>query len=366
MSELAPFRGLRPVSDGAQARVRDEDELPAGVRALASGDREDAAAFYLVRETFVHDGKEHTRRSLFALVKLHPAEDKVVLPLGKAAPDRVAAWQRATEEAGAELAPVLGLYRDPERQVAALLDAAEIGPPLPPAGEPTGERCRIWRVDDPTRQHAVARAFADRRVYIAEGQARYAAAQARGATHTLFQLVALDDPGLVTVAEHRLLGGLPSFSAAELIGRIAGQSFDVREYFYATAKEIKRALLFGGSTTSCVLVEPPATQFHLLSLRRDAAVGGPLVLRAVDASVLGAVLLEQAIGVPKDGAGVRYTADLGEALQAVRDGACQAAVLLNPPPPDQLREVADAGQLMPPHAFRIFPGAAAGLIARKI
>jgi uncharacterized protein (DUF1015 family) len=63
---------------------------------------------------------------------------------------------------------------------------------------------------------------------------------------------------------------------------------------------------------------------------------------------------------------VRYVHEAEEALQAVRQGEAQAALLLNATPVQQISKVAQVGELMPQKATYFYPKLITGLVMNPL
>ena len=61
-----------------------------------------------------------------------------------------------------------------------------------------------------------------------------------------------------------------------------------------------------------------------------------------------------------------HAPNAGEAIRETRAGRYQAAFLVNPTPLAQLKEVSDAGQIMPPKATYFYPKLPAGLVINTV
>ena len=57
-----------------------------------------------------------------------------------------------------------------------------------------------------------------------------------------------------------------------------------------------------------------------------------------------------------------YTPSTEDALAKLRAGECDAAFFLRPTPVEQVREVAAAGETMPPKSTYFFPKVATGIV----
>ena len=99
----------------------------------------------------------------------------------------------------------------------------------------------------------------------------------------------------------------------------------------------------------------------------DAALPGhSAAYRQLDTGVLETLLLKKALGYSDDDIahfnGLFYARDTAEALSMVRSGAYDAAFLMRPTPVEQVRDVAAAGENMPPKSTYFFPKLLTGLL----
>ncbi|GAC1609527.1 MAG: hypothetical protein NVS4B10_25100 [Myxococcales bacterium] len=104
----------------------------------------------------------------------------------------------------------------------------------------------------------------------------------------------------------------------------------------------------------------------LLRLRDGAGLDAPAPLRRLDVAVLHGLVLERLLGLDRAAQekkeNVRYLKDAQGALDEARTGTAQAVFLLNPTPVGALREVAQAGLVMPQKSTFFFPKLASGLV----
>jgi len=63
---------------------------------------------------------------------------------------------------------------------------------------------------------------------------------------------------------------------------------------------------------------------------------------------------------------VAYQHGVTDVLKALRQGRCSAAVLIRPVSIDQIRHVADSGELMPPKSTFFTPKLRTGLVMRPL
>ena len=82
--------------------------------------------------------------------------------------------------------------------------------------------------------------------------------------------------------------------------------------------------------------------------------------------MLEALLLKGALGLSDEDIshfnGMFYARDTAEALAMVRSGEFDAAFVMRPTPVEQVREIAAAGENMPPKSTYFFPKLLTGLL----
>jgi len=258
-----------------------------------------------------------------------------------------------------------------------------------------GTRQRLWRMEDPAAVGAIERLLADRRVTIADGHHRYAAAlrfrdeldraepglpPQGGHRYVLMYLLAESDPGLVIYPTHRLLrslGGLGVEAFVESLRRwfkIFPIEEDIRRPT-GRAWAISRLSEHLGKSTAFLLITASDLRARLLTLREDADFSGlPMPeeanLRDLDVTVLHSVVVEGLLGLSKasqdQADDLVYVRDAGEAVARTISGDCQAAFLLNPTPMWQVQAVADAGLTMPAKSTWFHPKIPSGLVMRGV
>jgi uncharacterized protein (DUF1015 family) len=337
--------------------------------------RDATPAFYRYHQVFSVAGREHTRKGFICRVRLRRFEEGVVLPhertLSGPRLDRLA-LARATRT---HLSQIFGLYSDRSGTVDAEFAGLESRAPAF-EGVLDGVSHRLWRLTDRAAQARIAAALADRKVYIADGHHRYETMLAlrdelrpqAGSPRSSIEygsmfLCGMEDPGLVILPTHRVVHGLQGFDLPRFIDRL-GARFEVRELDASSAEELR------GPPEQREGSYRMASQgrFFSVSLRpgEAASVPGPESLRRVDVQILHARILEEVLGIDRSAqerqTNLRYLKDGGVALEESRRPEVQAVFLLNPTRIEQLRAVADAGEVMPQKSTFFFPKLASGLL----
>jgi uncharacterized protein (DUF1015 family) len=323
------------------------------------------------------DGQRLTRRGFYCRVRITEYGPGRVRPHERTHPgpkeDRLA-LTRATR---ANVSPVFSLYSDPVQAAWAALEPATAGRPWGEVTDTEGTTHRLWRVADPRAIAAVQAATRDAELLIADGHHRYETMQAyarelggEGAhQYILMCLVALEDPGLTVFPTHRLIGGLDE-DRRQLLRLALERDFDVAE---VPVEQISPPP--GEGPLQLGYIDGHHNRALRLTLK-DQAIADALLperseaYRHLDTGVLEALLLKGALGLSDEDVshlhGLFYARSTEEALRLVRAGEYDAAFFMRPTPVAQVRDVAAAGESMPPKSTFFFPKLLTGLLLNPL
>ena len=357
--------------------------------------RDDVPAFYRYDQTFAPPGgvgAPITRRGFLGLVKLVETDQGIVLPhertLSGPKEDRLKLF-RATRT---NLSPGFMLYRDPARALdSALARATE----LTAFDTLDGIHHAVAKITDAEAVRAIVEGVAKSSLLIADGHHRYetalryskevaeagaaigAAARpvARG-EHLYFMVFFAngDDPSLVVFPTHRHIHSLPSFDFDELCKNPQATAlFDVKPLSGgASADVLTAALAESGKETPSLVACSGDSRAALFSLKKDADLAGhavlgkrPAPLRRTDVALLHMGLLEPVLGITPEAQAAKtniyYPQDSAGSLRELRSGKGQVLFLMNATPVVQVREVAEAGEVMPQKSTFFYPKVLTGL-----
>jgi uncharacterized protein (DUF1015 family) len=348
--------------------------------------RDELPGIVVIDQTYTGpDGRERTRRGFVARLRLAALDERVVLPHERthAGPkvDRLRLY-RATN---ADLSTIFLLFPDEDGSVESLLSAAAAGLPAAAwreAHDGDGNTHRCGAVAGPAAER-VAEALRDRPVYIADGHHRYETALAyrdelramgdSGADTLMVYLCSLRDPGLTVFPTHRLVHGIAPLSPDRLTELISPY-FDVvgapvtgaeaaRAALEALPEQADPGRVFGlylPREETCVTVktrEPAASE-------RLAAGGLSPAAAGLSVTLLHELLLSEALGLGHDDAErhVDYAKSVPDALAALRSGRYELGAFLNATRVDQVRAIADQGEVMPQKSTYFYPKLLTGLV----
>jgi uncharacterized protein (DUF1015 family) len=320
------------------------------------------------------DGQRRTRRGFFCRVRIEEYGPGRVRPHERTHPGPKEDRLRLTRATRANVSPIFSLYSDPTDAAWSALS------PTTQAEEPWGEVTdsdatthRIWRVTDPGAIAAVQAATKDAELLIADGHHRYETMQSYAKeiggegphNYILMCLVALEDPGLTVFPTHRLISGLDDSRRDALIQALE-RDFDITE-----VSEEETAPPPGEGPLQLGYIDHRDNRPLRLTLKDQAIADAALAdhaaaYRHLDTGVLETLLLRNALGLSDEDIahfnGLFYARDTNEALEQVRSGQFDAAFLMRPTPVAQVREVAAAGENMPPKSTFFFPKLLTGLL----
>jgi uncharacterized protein (DUF1015 family) len=333
--------------------------------------RDPRPALYPYHQTYAVGGRPVTRQGFVALGEVTPYAAGVVRPHERTHAGPKQDRLRLLEATGADLGLLFMLVEDPDGALRAAVEPA--GDPVAEARDLRGEHHRLWRLDDPARIARVQALMADRPVIIADGHHRYETAveYARrrpdlpGARLKLMAFCTLEAPGLTIFANHRLVHGVPGFALPAFLAA-ARRRFTVTPLadplgFVPTPRAL--AVVTGTEAATLALTDAGAAEIDWPA-RTSAA------WRRLAVSVLHEGLLRPLLGIGDAeldaGTHVAYTADQAEAVRAAREDRCQAAFLIAPTSPAELRAVVAGGELLPQKSTHFYPKLLDGLVFHRL
>lgn len=325
--------------------------------------REAAASAYVLRTTAaLPDGVTRSRTGVFLALSAEPFAAGRVLPHEKTHAGPKEDRRRLMHATGCNLSPVFVLAPDERGTLEALLAGVVRTAPWARV-EALGGTQEVWVVGGEAAER-IARAAGEAPVYIADGHHRFEtsvlfrdeapAAWKGGATRTLAHVVSFRDPGLAILPTHRIVQGSPLSREAFLAAA---------QPFFTVPADPSQALvtaLFADCEAVPLALRADADLSTVRDLPAHPAVRG-LAVTIADAVVIRHVAAKLMRGAPALG----YTADAEEARAASCGAECAFAVLLPPTRLEEVRRVADAGQVMPQKSTFFAPKIPTGVVIRS-
>jgi uncharacterized protein (DUF1015 family) len=358
-----------PAGTPPDYRYRVAGELLAQWRARGVLVRDQSPSVYVLAQDFtLPDGERRTRHGVFAAVAAEGYGPRRVRPHEKthAGPkaDRLALL-RATQT---NIESVFMIAPDSRRELThALAEATRRAPDA--TAELTGVGIRLWAVAGDGAA-ALAAMSGREPLYMADGHHRYETASAYAeenpaADRLLSLIVPAGDPGLAVLATHRVI-----FGAGRKLDQMLArwrQWFDVADV-PAGEDPVRHLAAIGRTKTACLVADGQRVLSLVLNagvlLDRLPTLAQSDAVRELDVARIETLVVKEILGATSSTPIVRYVADAGDALQAVRRGGAAAAVLLNPTRVEQVVAVADAGDVMPPKSTYFVPKVPSGLVLK--
>ena len=315
---------------------------------------EDVPAFYIYRMTFT-DETLTTRTTVGVLGALEVVDVEAggVLPHEQTTPKAKTDRLDLTRATRVNLSPVWGLSLN--TGLSELLE--QPGTEVAQSVDEQGVVHLVERIDDPDRLSRISACVSQKPVLIADGHHRYAIsrmyrdemsglASSRGTDLTFTYVAELVEEQLSIAAIHRLYS---SVSADELTKALALHftMSDAGLVDASTLLEMRRQ-------RALCLVDPTGHGTYLQPL--DHAFEG---VRDLDSARLEHALKD----VPH---AVTYQHGVSDVLVALGSERCSAAILIRPVNIDQIRHVANSGELMPPKSTFFTPKLRTGLVMRPL
>ena len=333
--------------------------------------------YYLLRHGFTLGGRECSRLGLIACVGLEDYETRQVLPHefteAPAIRDRVTLM----ESVSANISPIMSLYRDSGDELGPLFRRVMSSEPEVDAVDEFGSHATMWRIADADGIDAIARFFAHRPVFLADGHHRYEASRhyqiARHAeggdapslahNYVMMTLIAFDDPGLVVLPYHRNLSGLSGEQLARVQARLS-QVFDAEPVGERSAAELVELVEERGRGGRVLAALGPDGA-QLLTLRPSAAADDWGSMSVSEAWVLEEKILRPELG-DATLQHLGFLHDHDEAAAGVASGALQMAFLMKPFPMDAFEDIVGQGQRLPRKSTFFYPKLPTGLVINRI
>lgn len=339
---------------------------------------------YIYEEEFTVNGLHTKFKGCIVRVKLEEFSKGIVLPheetLSKAKEDRFN-LMKATD---CNFSQIYSLYMDPEHEITNRLDKLSEGSPVNELTDTDGVTHRLWIATDEEEIKQICHAFADKKLYIADGHHRYETALnyrnychenhkgTGGEDYVMMMLVDMEHPGLVVLPTHRLVRDLQGFDQEKLL-KGCKEYFEVTEESDVSAAEVKLKELYdagkkafafysGGSGYSLLVLREEGVLAELLPQKSAASQG-------LDVTVLHTLVLEKIFGIDAENMAkqinLTYVKQFEDAVAAVRNGTAQCAFILNPTKVTEIRDVAAAGEKMPQKSTYFYPKLITGLVMNR-
>jgi uncharacterized protein (DUF1015 family) len=357
--------------------------------------RREKPAIFAYQQTYTVAGRTFKRRGLIANVRTQafgPAPDGKggVWPheqtFAAAKEDRLK-LMRATK---AQLSPIFGIFSDEDGRIGSLLNRVTDQPPSASGATANdGVIHEIWTLDADKDIARFVEGFAGVDVFIADGHHRYNTAlnyrneriaeqgelpEDHPANGCLFVMVSMQDPGMIVLPTHRVLGGMDGFSIDKLRAA-AGAKLNIEPFAGTDLHALENALPDAGphamglydpsNARSPLYIATTADRDPMKNTHRDKSAAW----RQLDVAILQHMIVE-GICQPTFAGGEALTWKFPHSLDEFKlvadsDGY-QLGVVMQATPLDSVRKISEAGELMPQKSTFFYPKLATGLVINPL
>lgn len=361
----------------------------------------DKPAIFAYQQTYTVKGQSFKRRGLISNIALQPfgpaADGKGgVFPHEQTFSGPKEDRFKLMKATAAQLSPIFGLHSDPQNKVHALLSKIiDSKRPTFYGSTPNDDVLHeTWAIDDPAAIAEFSKTLAGADVFIADGHHRYTTAlnyrkhleEKQGklpadhpANFCLFVLIAMQDPGMIVLPTHRVLGGMLKFNFKALLEASAGT--------------IKLTPFAGkGTVEDLAKLEAalPSHGPHAIGVYSPADGPSPLAIltttqpdplkelfpkqseawRQLDVAVVQHLIVEKICQPKLCEGGKEVTWKFPHSLEEVKEDTetegYQVGLIVQPTPLESVRLVSQANELMPQKSTFFYPKLATGLVINPL
>ena len=333
-----------------------------------SFEQEETPVYYIYE--LVMDGRAQT--GITACASVDDYLNQVIKKHENTRADKEADRIRHVDICDAQTGPIFLAYRS-QPVINAIVAQYKAGEPLYDFISPDGIAHRVWKIDGPEDVDAVHRAFSGvGEIYIADGHHRCASAvkvsekrrrERPGYTgeeeFNFFLSVLFPDDQLMIMDYNRVVKDLNDLTKEEFIGKIR-ESFQIEELQTGADGRPDKKGTFGMYLDG---------SWYRLTAKENILSKDPV--KGLDVSVLQDYLLEPVLGItdPKTDKRIDFVGGirgLGELKRRVDNGEMKVAFALYPVSMEQLINIADTGNIMPPKTTWFEPKLRSGMVIHKI
>ncbi|MBI5056193.1 MAG: DUF1015 domain-containing protein [Nitrospirae bacterium] len=339
--------------------------------------RDAEPAFYCYEISYDMNGQTKKARGFLGAVRIeelgtgriHPHE----MTYSKPKSDRL----NILKYCQAHTSPIFSLYSSVEKKTSSILENISGEKPFIEAKNGDGFIHRLWRINDTASIDTIKQEMSDKDIFIADGHHRYETSlkfkkemEEKGLIQTgdepynftLMFLANIEDDGLTLLPTHRIVEVDSNINIKETLRKY----FDIQKISEPGLPEQQaRQQMFEAmrqKTHSFGMFLTNTNNYYTLS------AGGPKIeldmpecLRNLDVTVLHKLVFEKLLKIEH----YEYEMDAGVAVERARKGSFEAVFFLNPTAIHDVKEVALAGERMPPKSTYFYPKLLTGMVIYK-
>jgi len=352
--------------------------------------QDEQPAIYLYEQKVIFNKTTFKNTGFVALLELDDKYKKVI-PCEDTTPSSNLDSYEILSHTKANLNMISCMYIESDKGLSRLINEVSESEPQAEFVLSDGTIERIWKILDRDKISFITNEISNHTVYISDGQNRYESSlqyrkecMEKNPNHTgdepynyiMTLLTNAYDDGMVMVPFHRLVNFKKTFNESFFIAACQDNfkvekiivDTDTSEFVDTIKKQIgttrhenKIALYCGGD------------YFYRLTLKNRDALRAYIPDKfegyyGLDVAVLNYLLLADILNITDENYNERvsYTKSVTEGVQKVKSGEFGCLLAINPVKAEQVREVALAGEKLPPMSICVFPKPVTGTIINKL
>ena len=347
--------------------------------------RDQAPSFYPYQQTFESEGHTFSRLGVIGLLSLEDA-DLAVKGHERVMSDPLEDRLNLIRSTQANEGLIFMLHADPSMRVDRLLsDFTNNSDPVVTVEDEHQVVHQIWELSDGDVQVPIAEGLRNSTFYIADGHHRFRTSQLylqeceekgwqAGAVESfdkrMIALFNMESPSLKILPTHRGIRNLIDFDPEDFLSKLES-FFHVQSI--STFEEIESSMQGNGILIGLVVQDG---RNWFLRLRDTVAsstsfmpdIEGPA--RQLDVNVLHEGILKPVLGIGQEEVAsqeyVDYFRSRKELVDSLKKGQHQLGFLLNPTSLEQVRQISERGEKMPPKSTDFYPKLLTGLVLMKM
>lgn len=349
--------------------------------------RETDEAIYPLEQSFIsNDGTVVNRKGFIALIKIEEFEKGIVLPhektLSKAKEDRLKLL-RATD---ANFSQIFGLFSDAEGLVQKEIQKELTEKPICDV-EFQEVKNKIWKITNKNIIDSIVKIMSSKQILIADGHHRYETALNyrnekrkeiinftgnESFNFVLMFFTNLNDDGLVIYPTHRAVHSIENFNWQK-IKSILQNDFDIID---CKSKQEMTKILQNFDSFSYGVIESNPAKFSVLHLKNSEKIKTllskslPNEIKNLDVVLLHEYILRDLIGISDEAQAkklnINYLQKIADCVTEVENKKVNIAFIVNSTKINQVRQVAESGNIMPQKSTFFYPKLISGFIMNKL
>ncbi len=342
--------------------------------------RDNDESFYVYSQEYECKGKQCRRIGFLGLMKIEESKGEIVLPHEKTHSKPKEDRMNLIKRVKSNLSPIFTLVDDETGVIDEELEKSiSLSDPVADV-EVNGQRHKLWRLSDEASINAIISVMKEKKVFIADGHHRYEVASSYrnlrreekgydgSADYVMMYFANMADRDNLTVmATHRVIKDMSVSDEKEVAEKLS-EYFDIVE---CASLEDLTSEMEKADTDEKVFGYFAGKQYLLIKAKDPKALSTLMpddkseAWKQLDVSVLHAAIFDKLLSINNNEGNITYVRDSDEADEKVADGSHVGAFFMNPTRVEQLKAVAELGEMMPQKSTYFYPKLLTGLVINK-